>query len=206
MPLTVEDLHVAYGATNILNGVMFEVGAGQSVAVMGPSGSGKSTLMAAIAGELEPNSGRISRSGIGSIEWIFQSAPILARRSALDNVALGPLARGSSRSRSIALATRAMKSLGIFNLARSPAFRLSGGERQRVAVARALASGSELILADEPTAALDSQSKGLVIAALLAATSYGASLIVATHDDEVALACDRTYQLHAGQLKIRVSG
>ena len=156
--------------------------------------------MAAIAGEVEPSEGSIQRVAIDSIEWIFQSAPILARRTALDNVVLGAIARGHSRPRSVALARRAMKSLGIFHLANSQTFRLSGGERQRVAVARALASGSQLILADEPTAALDSESKGLVIAALRTATKYGASLIVATHDDDVAMACDETFDLREGLL------
>lgn len=182
----------------MLNGASLNVMSGESVAIMGPSGSGKSTLMAVIAGELEPQQGHVIRSPEQQVEWIFQSAPVLSRRSALDNVALGALARGHGRGRSTALARRAMRSLGIERLSAMPAYKLSGGERQRVAVARAIASGSPLILADEPTAALDAGSKQLVIEALTVATRSGASLVVATHDEEVARACDCTYRLRAG--------
>jgi ABC-type lipoprotein export system ATPase subunit len=117
-----------------------------------------------------------------------------------ENVMIGPLSRGRSELRSRALATRALAELGLGGRLRTAAYRLSGGERQRVAVARALAAGAALVLADEPTASLDAVSKRSVISALERVSDYGALLIVATHDPDVAAACDRRFRLLDGTL------
>lgn len=203
MRLEVNDVVVDFGRRRILAGASFVVESSTSVALMGPSGAGKSTLMAVIAGELVPQSGSVTVEASSSRdrhEWVLQSAPSLLHRSALDNVALGPLSRGYTRFESEVRAREVMSRLGIASLELTRLHQLSGGERQRVAVCRAVASTSGLLLADEPTASLDAASKELVINALDGAKRFGAAVIVATHDPDVARACDRTLYVQGGKL------
>ncbi|WP_367267539.1 ATP-binding cassette domain-containing protein [Microbacterium sp.] len=160
------------------------------VTIVGPSGSGKSTLLSIIAGSIRPSHGTCDtdprHDPIPRTGWIIQNSPLLTSRTAWDNVSLGRLMSGASLEDSRRHALTWMTHLSIEHLRDTPARRLSGGERQRVAVARALASGSHLVLADEPTSSLDADAKHVVADALKAYSLAGNLVIMATHDHEVA--------------------
>jgi len=200
--MTVSGLEVRWGARVVLAGASARFEAPQRVSIMGPSGAGKSTLLAVIAGQVIPAAGSVEVESEGDCrpEWIVQSSPLLAARTALANVMLGPLSRGMAPARAEVRSRRIMGDLGLGPLLHVPVHTLSGGERQRVAVSRAVASGAGLVLADEPTASLDEAAKRSVIEALARVTEHGALLIVATHDPEVSAACDRRFRLLDGRL------
>lgn len=206
MRIRLESATVSYGARQVLTSVSIELTGPGSYAVMGPSGAGKSTLLSLIAGELTPQSGRVIIEGLDShrIDWLVQSTPLLTRRTAVDNVALGPLSVGHRRRESIALAHRALSRLQIDHLAASPTHRLSGGERQRIAVARCLATGPGLVLADEPTASLDADARERVCEALAELSAAGSLVVIATHDPYVAASCDDTLDLERRTLTMRI--
>ncbi|MWV50660.1 ATP-binding cassette domain-containing protein [Rathayibacter sp. VKM Ac-2803] len=200
MLVTLDGVGVVRGSRPILQDVSLALSSGETVALVGPSGAGKSTLLGVVAGDLRPTRGTVRTVARESAAWIVQSTPVLARRSALDNVALGALSSGATRRAAERTAIGVMTALGIETLAPQAVHRLSGGERQRVAVARAMAAESALILADEPTAALDAVSRSFVIDALTRAAQEGAAVVVATHDPVVAEACDRLLRIDAGLL------
>ncbi len=202
MQLAIDSLSMSAGGRVLFSDLSFSVSAGQIVAVMGPSGVGKSTLLAGIAGQVAPTAGEIRRApsadpkqGSPSIHWMFQSSPLLVRRTALDNVALAYELRGSSRADALERAAEVLETLGLKDSTTQRAYRLSGGERQRVAVARAIAAKPELLLADEPTASLDQDNRKGVTRALVAAAREGAIVLVATHDAWVAEQCDHVVDL-----------
>lgn len=192
--VTAVGIDVSFGDRRVLHSISGTFTGGRLTAVMGPSGSGKSTLLGVLAGLITPDRGtvdvRIFDGQPLSLAWILQSAPVLARRSALDNVALGPLSRGESTSAAHGCALAAMRRLGVEAFADTPVYRMSGGERQRIVVARAIATQAHIVLADEPTAALDAGNRSLVCDALVAAAQAGSAVVVATHDQAVAARCD----------------
>lgn len=202
MHLTVSEITHAFGARQLFQHLSLRVSSGEMLALMGPSGAGKSTLLSMIAGVAQPNMGSITFDSTHDprIVWIVQSTPLLPRRTALDNVRLGPLSEGLSREEADARALAAMRHLGVEHTETTRVFRLSGGERQRLAVARAVASSADVILADEPTASLDPATRSEVITALRVATDVGVMVIVSTHDMAVARLCDRTVNLADGAL------
>ncbi|MDR2566801.1 MAG: ATP-binding cassette domain-containing protein [Bifidobacteriaceae bacterium] len=204
MRIDVTGCTVAFGPRVVLDSLQASfVGPGM-VALMGPSGSGKTTLLGVIAGVVRTAPGTVRLNGVAKApedwEWIVQATPLLGRRSAFDNVILGPAARGLAAGPAPAAAWAAMAALGISELADQKVYKLSGGERQRVAVARALAGGADLILADEPTASLDPRSRELVCDGLGQAAERGALVLVATHDPYVAGRADVAYRLEDGRL------
>jgi ABC-type lipoprotein export system ATPase subunit len=199
----------------LLRGVDLTVGSGQSVSVVGRSGSGKSTLLALLGLLSEADTGMLRVAGqdvaaLGDrgrarlrnehIGFVFQNYSLLAHLTAAENVAL-PLLQGKSRgTRQVRdrVAT-AMESVGIAPLAQSRPRQLSGGEQQRVAIARALVGTPALILADEPTGALDTETAGQVLSTLLTSVAgQGAALVLVTHDPEVATRTQRAYRLDHG--------
>lgn len=200
MRLIIDAVSIGWPGRPVLRGASAELASPERVAIMGPSGAGKSTLLAILAGQLEPESGRVLVEPEARPEWIVQASPMLLARSALANVAIGPLSRGADRSNADESSIAALTELGLGAMAGTRVNRLSGGERQRVAVARALAGRPSYVLADEPTASLDSVSKRAVIAALSRLSAAGALVIVATHDADVAAACDRVLRLVDGRL------
>jgi ABC-type lipoprotein export system ATPase subunit len=133
--------------------------------------------------------------------WIPQSAPVLPNRSVEDNVALGAFARGMSPARAYAIAQISLGEIGMRHYSFRRVRTLSGGERQRVAVARALAMGSPLILADEPTSSLDALNRDLVVSALRAVGARNGIVLIATHDEAVAAQCDHVIQLEDGKVQ-----
>ncbi|MDR0627612.1 MAG: ATP-binding cassette domain-containing protein [Bifidobacteriaceae bacterium] len=203
MRLEVRNCSVAFGRRIVLDGISAAFEAPGVAAIMGPSGSGKTTFLGVIAGVVRTASGQVladGRVGLpGGWQWVVQSSPLLNRRSAFDNVVLGPRARGVPDTPAGELARAAMTALGIEQLRHQRVFKLSGGERQRVAVARALAARPSLILADEPTASLDPKSRELVCQGLRHASAQGALVLVATHDPYVAAQAHRVYDIQDGR-------
>lgn len=193
-----------YSDSIALDGLSLTIRAGEAVAVMGPSGSGKSTLLNMIAGLDRPTSGSVvvhgsdlgaldetglalfRRRGIG---MIFQFFNLLDDLSALDNVALAAQLTGTAANQARARALELFGELGIAHRKNVYPAQLSGGERQRVAVARALMNRPALLLADEPTGALDSRSGEQVMDLLLDLNQIGQTLLLVTHDERLATRC-----------------
>lgn len=191
----------SFGSATVLRELDLEWSSPAAVALMGPSGSGKSTILGIVAGALAPDAGSVEitteHAHPPRVAWIVQNTPMLERRSAIDNVVLGAVAVGTPRAEAFDIAKEAMAMLGVEQLAATRTYRLSGGERQRVAVARAIASSADLILADEPTASLDARNRDLVTEALVTSARAGALVIIATHDQRVADRCDDVFELRA---------
>ncbi|MEU6707613.1 ABC transporter ATP-binding protein [Streptomyces wuyuanensis] len=193
-----------YGGAAALDGVSLEIRSGEAVAVMGPSGSGKSTLLNMVAGLDRPTSGTVTVHGedLGGmnetglalfrrrrIGMIFQFFNLLDDLSALDNVALAAQLTGTPASRARARALDLLDELGIADRRNAYPAVLSGGERQRVAAARALINRPAVLLADEPTGALDSHAGEQVMDLLLDLNQIGQTLLLVTHDERMAARC-----------------
>ncbi|HBX79928.1 MAG: Glutamine transport ATP-binding protein GlnQ [bacterium ADurb.BinA028] len=158
-------------------------------ALTGPSGSGKSTLLGIIAGWIDPTSGTVGRDGIRSVQWVFQSPYGVPGRSALDHVTLPLLARGLSRADAEPVARGLLDDMGLKHREHSPFRHLSGGEGQRLMIARALAAKPDLLLLDEPTAALDHRTAEEVIDVVSALARRDCIVVIATHDPRVQARC-----------------
>jgi lipoprotein-releasing system ATP-binding protein len=187
--------HAFPGTGLLFDGLDLELTSGEVVALVGPSGSGKSTLLSILAGWLAPLRGTVERVGIEHTAWVFQNPHGVPRRTALDHVVLPLLAHGLRRS---AAEDRAMRLLDRFDLAQVARrqFRdLSGGEAQRLMLARAVATGSDLLLVDEPTAQLDPATASAVNAVLGGVARDDAVVVVATHDPNTRAACTRVVDL-----------
>jgi putative ABC transport system ATP-binding protein len=198
-----------------LRRVDLSVDAGSLVAVMGASGSGKSTLLT-IAGSLEdPTSGEVyvggrplsslSRNGKArlrrkSIGYVFQDYNLLAGLSAVENVSLPLELDGVAARQAQAAALEALEEFGLKDRAAHYPDQLSGGERQRVAIARAGVGGRQLLLADEPSGALDSTNAEAVMRLILTACRRGMAAVVVTHDAQLASWADRVIFLRDGRI------
>ena len=184
-----------------VDGVSLDVAPGEAVAVMGPSGSGKSTLLNLIAGLDKPTSGTVtvagervdelSETGVARfrrrrIGMIFQFFNLLDDLTVADNVLLPAQLAGMSRGQARARASELLAALRIERYRNAYPGRLSGGERQRVAIARALVNRPELLLADEPTGALDTATGEEIGALLLDLNASGQSLVLVTHNPDLA--------------------
>jgi ABC-type lipoprotein export system ATPase subunit len=206
--------HTASGPVRALDGVSFTVDTGSSVAITGPSGGGKSTLLGVVGGLARPTSGTVRigdsqmselserdrsdfrRSHIG---FVYQADNLLPFLTLLENVGLQLSLNGepSGTGRSLAM----LANLGLAGLAYRLPDHLSGGQRQRAAVARAIVHQPEIILADEPTGALDAANAVGVIDLLLGMQrEIGATLIMVTHDREAAGRLDRQIHLQDGRV------
>jgi putative ABC transport system ATP-binding protein len=198
-----------------LRGVDLQINSGEFVAVVGPSGSGKSTLMniigcldRATAGqyllagtsvdELDDNQLAALRSR--TIGFVFQSFNLLPRTSALENVATPLLYQGVGRHERQSRAAAALRRLGLGERLTHEPSELSGGEQQRVAIARALVTEPALILADEPTGNLDSHSGAEVIHLLHDLHETGRTIVLITHDADVAAEADRQIHVRDGEV------
>jgi putative ABC transport system ATP-binding protein len=193
-----------YGDSVALDGVSLQIRAGEAVAVMGPSGSGKSTLLNLVAGLDRPTSGTVVVHGddLGALNekglalyrrrrigMIFQFFNLLDDLPALDNVALAAQLTGTPAAQARRRALELLDELGIAGRRNTYPAQLSGGERQRVAVARALMNRPALLLADEPTGALDSKAGEQVMDLLLDLNQIGQTLLMVTHDERLATRC-----------------
>ncbi len=193
-----EDLAVRGGEVVILRGFGISVRAGEIVGVSGPSASGKTSLLYALGGLLPLAAGRVLIDGRPAVAWretvtgiILQNLCLVPMLSAEETVGLPLQSRGVPRAEVKRRALAALDQLGLADHAAQLVGTLSGGQRQRVAVARTLAAGPDLLLADEPASALDEHWRRIVMDQLVAQARRGAVVIVASGDDEVTSACDR---------------
>ncbi len=198
-----------------LRGVDLDVWQGDFLAIVGPSGSGKSTMMNILGCLDRPTAGSYRLGGTPieqlsdddlaavrgrAIGFVFQSFNLLPRTSALDNVATPLLYQGVSRKERYARAKAALERLGLGERLHHEPSELSGGQQQRVAIARALVTEPALILADEPTGNLDSQSGNDVIELLHELNAAGTTIVLITHDLDVAQAARRQVHVRDGLL------
>jgi putative ABC transport system ATP-binding protein len=199
-----------------LRGVDFAVGSAEFVAVMGPSGCGKSTLLNIIAGLDSPTDGEVVLAGeelVGKSEdelavlrrrhigIVFQFFNLLEGMSALENVTLPAVIAGAPRKRAETRARDLLDLLGLADKAKDAPGVLSGGQRQRLAIARALANEPTLLLADEPTGALDSEGGHEVLELFRRLHAGGQTILMVTHDDDVAAAADRIVRMRDGRIE-----
>src|SRR6266567_2728983 len=214
-----QDLRKTYESEGVpvraLRGVDMKIEPGEFVAVMGPSGCGKSTLLNLIAGLDKPTDGeiwldgntlsdkdenqlaRLRRKHIGIV---FQFFNLLEGMSVLENVTLPAIIAGASRKSAETHARDLLDLLGLSDKAKNAPGVLSGGQRQRLAIARALANQPTLLLADEPTGSLDSAGGAEVMELLRRLHRDGQTIMLVTHDDEVAAAADRIVQMRDGRI------
>ncbi len=204
-----------YGVTTVLHDAEIAVHPGEVVAVTGPSGSGKSTLLHCLAGILVPSEGEVwlgpdridgwSESRRAALRgsrlgFVFQFGQLLPELPAVENVALPLMLGGMRRVEAVERAAAWFAPLGLAGLEQRRPGQLSGGQEQRVAIGRALVTEPEVVFADEPTGAVDTDTGHRVMELLTALVGRtGAGLVVVTHDAEVAARCHRTVSLRDGR-------
>jgi putative ABC transport system ATP-binding protein len=219
--ILIEGLSKRYGegeaAVYALKDVNMRVAPGEVVGLIGPSGSGKSTLLKCLGAVIEPTSGRMT---LGSetiydngwtfadlralrrdrIGFVFQAPYLIPFLDVTDNVALLPMLAGQGNAKARARAVELLNALDVGHRAKAEPSQLSGGEQQRVAIARALANQPPVILADEPTAPLDSE-RALGVMRILnqMAQQYRTAIIVVTHDEKIIPTFKRIYHIRDGR-------
>jgi putative ABC transport system ATP-binding protein len=219
--IQIERLSKRYGegatAVDALRDVNMSVAPGEVVGLIGPSGSGKTTLLKCLGAVIEPTRGRMTLGGsvIYNDRWkisdlrvlrrdrigfIFQAPYLIPFLDATDNVALLPMLAGRPNAQARARALELLQALDVSHRARALPSELSGGEQQRVSIARALANRPPVILADEPTAPLDSE-RGLAVMRILhdLAGQYQTAIIVVTHDEKLIPTFKRIYNIRDGR-------
>ena len=211
-----KDYALGNGETfEVLHGLNFKIEAGDFLAIMGPSGSGKSTLMNILGCLDVPSFGHYllngtDTAGLGADEladlrnrligFVFQGFNLLPRKNILDNVALPLLYGGVRRSRREAIAQQILQRVGLGDRVNSRPNQLSGGQQQRVAIARALANSPKLILADEPTGNLDTQTSEDILALFEELNRQGLTIVLVTHEADVARHANRIMSIVDGRI------
>ena len=217
--VSLRDVHRDYplGAERVhaLQGVSIDVKAGDYVAIVGPSGCGKSTLLNLIGVIDQPSSGSVTIDGrrvdsmsdreatrfrLHNIGFVFQRFYLLPILSAAENVALPMAEAGAAKAEQVARARELLKYVGLEKRVQHRPSEMSGGEQQRVAIARALANRPKLLLADEPTGELDARTGEEIIALFQRLNDDGTTLIVVTHDEDLASAARRKIHMRDGRV------
>jgi len=219
--ILIEGLRKRYGqgdtAVDALKDVNMSVAPGEVVGLIGPSGSGKSTLLKCLGAVIEPSGGRMVLGGDviyddgwkisdlralrrDRIGFVFQAPYLIPFLDVTDNVALMPMLSGRPNTEARARAVELLTALDVAHRAKAQPSELSGGEQQRVSIARALANRPPVILADEPTAPLDSE-RALAVVRILnrMATQYDTAIIVVTHDEKIIPTFKRIYHIRDGR-------
>lgn len=215
--VVVDELTIRFGDTLACEGICFRVVSGSSLAIVGASGSGKTSLLLALAGLLRPSQGQVWVDGTSlwgasrrqraeirrrSLGYVAQFGDVVPELTLIENVALPLRLLGRPASDAYQTAANRMRQLGVGHLGRRFPDEVSGGEQQRCALARALAHDPSVILADEPTAALDEDNRLLVTSQLLAAAKItGCAVIMVTHDMTLASTADHRMQMSEGRLQ-----
>jgi len=203
------------GRIAALADVSLELEPGDFVSVVGPSGCGKSTLLNLIGALDNPDSGSIRVGGVdlaqlsnrseyraATVGFVFQFHYLIPTLNARENVQVPIMGRGLGRRERARRADALLEACAIVHRAQAPPSTMSGGERQRVAIARALANDPKLLLADEPTGALDSTTGGQIVELLhRLRDERGMTIVLVTNDDAVAMAADRTLHIRDGRLE-----
>ncbi len=199
----------------VLKDISLNVEKGDYLAIMGPSGSGKTTLMNIIGCLDQPTSGQYLLDGedvlsykdkalsdvrLRSIGFVFQSFYLLSRQSALDNVSLPLIYSGISKKERKEKAFRALERVGLADRVNFKPTQLSGGQKQRVAIARAIVNNPKILLADEPTGALDSKSGQQIMELFQKLNDEGVTVVMITHDAEIAGFAQRKILIRDGQI------
>jgi putative ABC transport system ATP-binding protein len=209
--LEASNLGKSFGERTLWSGLSFSIGAGHMVSLTGPSGSGKSTLLNCVGLLEEPTEGSLKADGReltamnghrarlfrkNKLGYLFQDYALIDNASIEQNLNIavpdGKAYRGRNRKNLIG---KALDQVGMSGREREPVFQLSGGEQQRVALARLIVKHPSIILADEPTGALDHSNADMVIATLHTMAEQGGIVLIATHSDQVASACDMNISL-----------
>jgi putative ABC transport system ATP-binding protein len=215
--IKIDKLHKSYemgsSSLHVLKGIDFNVEAGELVAIMGSSGSGKSTLLNILGmldnaddGTYDLDEMRIENLDEKTaaeyrnkfLGFIFQSFNLINYKSALENVALPLYYQGLKRKERQKIALNYLDKVGLKNWSTHLPSELSGGQKQRVAIARALASDPKVLLADEPTGALDSKTSMEVMALIQKINNEGKTILVVTHEHDIAMMCKRVVNLKDG--------
>ncbi len=201
--------------TFALRGISLEIPQGSFSCIVGPSGHGKSTLMHLIGGLDRPSEGRvfINKTDIAALSacdlaelrarkigFVFQFFNLLQNLTAHENVETAMMFAGASEKAQRERAGHLLSLVGLQDKANAKPSELSGGQQQRVAIARALANNPEILLMDEPTGNLDSESEGEVLGAIFALHSEGKTVVIVTHDQEIAKRAEKIYRLKDGRL------
>jgi putative ABC transport system ATP-binding protein len=214
----VKDYRLGEVPVHVLKGISFEIERGDFVSIMGPSGSGKSTLMNILGCLDKPTSGTYMLDGISvaglerdelaeirnrKIGFVFQQFNLLARTSAVENVELPLLYTDVPYRERRERARNALRAVGLAGREEHQPSQLSGGQQQRVAIARSLVNDPSIVLADEPTGALDSRTSIEIMAILQQLNrERGITVIVVTHDPDIAAYCNRNIHFKDGRLQL----
>ena len=206
--LTLENICFSYDKTPVLSDISYEFEKGKMYCIIGKSGAGKTTLLSLLSGLASPNSGKIIYNGndISKIDKytfrsryvgvIFQSFNLITKFTALENVILSMDISGAKIKDKKAEALRLLESVGLDeDEANRRVLKLSGGQQQRVAIARALSYNPDIILADEPTGNLDSETQDEIMEIFKDLASQGKCIILVSHSPDVAKMCDERYEL-----------
>jgi putative ABC transport system ATP-binding protein len=203
------------GVVTAVRDVSLIVGRGELIALVGASGSGKSTLLGLLGGLDQPDSGRILIEGVdlaqldeaarlalrrSKLGFMFQAPGMMPLMTARENVALALEVSGAEAPRAATAAMTALERVGLSERSRHRAYELSGGEQQRVALARALVKAPDVLIADEPTGQLDSETGVAIVSLLRDVASSGTAVLMATHDEVLAQRADRVLILIDGVL------
>lgn len=217
--ITIQKLRKKYtlgeATVTALDGIDLNIAKGDFVAIIGSSGSGKSTLMNMIGGLDRPDSGEVLIDGANitnmpvnelaefrnnALGFVFQNFQLMPRQTALANVALPLSYRRPKLTRSDQLARDSLKIVGLEDRVNHKPTQLSGGQQQRVAIARALVGSPLLILADEPTGALDSKTSDEIMKLFVSLSNQGRTIVLVTHDSEVATYAKRVITMSDGKI------
>ncbi len=195
------DLRYAIGDRTVLDGISVAASSGRVLAVRGPSGSGKSSLLTILGGLIAPSGGTVTLDGASvtpsadlalrrRFGFVLQGYGLVAALTARENVAVVLQAARVPRAQVHARVQALLERVGLTPVADHLVEDLSGGQQQRVAVARALVTAADVFLADEPTAELDADNRGLIVSLLTERARTGAVVVIASHDPDVVNACD----------------